>query len=66
MNVLNIAGGFIRGKIIFLSEKKQRKNVYSLKRSDVTRWKKVIYKHPLPPYVILWNAVTSLGESKVI
>ena len=38
---------------------------YSMKRSDVTRWKQG-YITPPPPYFILWNAVTSLGENKVI
>ena len=38
---------------------------YSVKRSDVTRWKQG-YITPAPPYFILWNAVTSLGENKVI
>ena len=38
---------------------------YSLKRSDVTRWKQG-YIRPPPPYFILWNALTSLGENKVI
>ena len=38
---------------------------YSVKRSDVTRWKQG-YKTPPPPYFILWNSVTSLGENKVI
>ena len=37
----------------------------SVKRSDVTRWKQG-YIRPPPPYFILWNAVTSLGENKVI
>ena len=37
----------------------------SVKRSDVTRWKED-YITPPPPYLILWNAVTSLGENKAI
>ena len=37
----------------------------SVKRSDVTLWKQG-YITPPPPYFILWNAVTSLGENKVI
>ena len=39
--------------------------VYSVKRSDVTRWKQG-YIRPPPLYFILWNWVTSLGENKVI
>ena len=39
--------------------------LYSVKRSDVIRWKQG-YITPPPPYFILWNAVTSLGENKVI
>ena len=39
--------------------------MYSVKCSDVTRWKQG-YITPPPPYFILWNAVTSLGENKVI
>ena len=38
---------------------------YSVKRSGITRWKQG-YITPPPPYFILWNAVTSLGENKVI
>ena len=38
---------------------------YSVKRSDVIRWKQG-YITPPPPYFFLWNAVTSLGENKVI
>ena len=38
---------------------------YSVKRSDVAQWKQG-YITPPPPYFILWNAVTSLGENKVI
>ena len=38
---------------------------YSVKRSDVTRWKQGYITPPLS-YLILWNAVTSLGENKVI
>ena len=38
---------------------------YSVKRIDVTLWKQG-YITPPPPYFILWNAVTSLGENKVI
>ena len=37
----------------------------SVKRSDVIRWKQG-YITPPPPHFILWNAVTSLGENKVI
>ena len=40
-------------------------NPDSVKRSDVTRWKQG-YIRPPPPYFIQWNAVTSLGENKVI
>ena len=36
-----------------------------VKHSNVTRWKQG-YITPPPPYFILWNAVTSLGENKVI
>ena len=36
-----------------------------LSLSDVTLWKQD-YITPHPPYFILWNAVTSLGENKVI
>ena len=36
-----------------------------MKRSDVTRWKQG-YITPHPPYFMLWNAVTSLGENKDI
>ena len=39
--------------------------LHSVKRSDVTRWKQD-YITPPPPYFILWNAVTSLGENKII
>ena len=39
-------------------------NMYSVKRSDVTRSKQG-YITPPPPYFILWNEVTSLGENKV-
>ena len=39
--------------------------LHSVKRSDVTRWKQG-YITPPPPYFILWNAVTSLGENRVI
>ena len=38
------------------------RTVISAKRSDVTRWKQG-YITPPPPYFILWNAVTSLGEN---
>ena len=38
---------------------------YFVKRSEVTRWKQG-YVTPPPPYFILWNAVTSLGEKKII
>ena len=38
---------------------------FSVKRSDVTRWKQG-YITPPPPYFILWNAVTSLDEKNVI
>ena len=41
------------------------KSLYSVKCSDVTRWKQG-YITPPPPYFILWNAVTSLCENKVI
>ena len=37
----------------------------SVQRSDVPRWKQG-YITPPHPYFILWNAVTSLGENKVI
>ena len=39
-------------------------NMYFVKRSDVTRSKQG-YITPPPPYFILWNEVTSLGENKV-
>ena len=39
--------------------------LYSVKRSDVTLWKESYIAHP-PLYFILWNAVTSLVENKVI
>ena len=35
-----------------------------MKRSDVIRWKEG-YITSLPPYLILWNAVTSLGETRL-
>ena len=38
---------------------------YSVKRSDVTGWKQG-YITPPPPYFILWNALATLGENKVI
>ena len=38
----------------------------SVKRSDVTRWKQGYNTPSGPPYFILWKAVTSLGETKVI
>ena len=38
---------------------------YSVKRSDGTQWKQG-YIAPPPLYFILCNAVTSLGENKVI
>ena len=39
--------------------------LHSVKRSDVTRWKHGYITPPLSCF-ILWNAVTSLGESTVI
>ena len=38
---------------------------YSVTRRGFTRWKQGYIKPPAP-YFILWNAVTSLGENKVI
>ena len=49
----------------YISEGNFEKEHYSVKRSDLTWWKQG-YITPPPPYFILWNAVTSLGDNKVI
>ena len=53
----------LTSKIAIKNDVIQRLN--SVKRSDVTRLKQG-YITPPPPYFILWNAVTSLGENKLI
>ena len=53
------------GEIYIMVYSLERYIEYSVKCSDITRWKQGDITPP-PLYFILWNAVTSLGDNKII